>query len=183
MLIDLTVPLTPDLLQNRDPLLAGHVGTHFDSMGRPFPTEYALREGVLFDVRTVSEARDIGLADIGIDAVQAGTFVAFYTGRSDRIPYGSPDYGKEHPQLSPALIDALLEKGVALIAVDCQGIRRGKEHTPADQRCADAGTFVVENLCGLSALLPHKDRFTACTFPLACSGTSGVPCRVMALTE
>lgn len=183
MLIDLSVPLTPELTKQKDPLLAGHVGTHFDTMDKVFPLEYALLRGVMFDVRAVAETRDVDLCDIDLCALQAGMFAAFYTGRSDTAPYGTPDYGKDHPQLSPALIDALLDRGVAVIAVDCQGIRRGKEHTPADQKCADRGTFVVENLCGLGALLPHKDRFTACTFPLSCSGMSGVPCRVMAKTE
>ena len=42
---------------------------------------------------------------------------------------------------------------ISMIGVDFAGIRRGKEHTPKDQYCADRGVFVVENLCGLSRLL------------------------------
>jgi len=78
------------------------------------------------------------------------------------------------------LIDALLDKGVSIIAVDFAGIRRGKEHTPKDQQCADKGAFVIENLCSLKTLLDHRDTFTAHTYPLNYAEVTGIPCRVIA---
>ena len=30
-----------------------------------------------------------------------------------------------------------VEREVSLLGIDCAGIRRGREHTPADQRCAE----------------------------------------------
>ena len=78
------------------------------------------------------------------------------------------------------MIDALLEKGISVIGIDCAGIRRGKEHVPTDQRCADRGVFVVENLCALKTVLDAGVRFTARTYPLRFSGVTGLPCRVVA---
>ena len=107
-------------------------------------------------------------------------FTAFYTGFIEEQGYGGKIYFTEHPQLSHALIDALLEKKISMIGVDFAGIRRGKEHTPKDQYCADRGVFVVENLCGLSRLLVGTREFTACTYPMNYAGMTGLPCRVVA---
>ena len=38
-------------------------------------------------------------------------------------------------------------KKVSIVGVDFAGVRRGKEHTPMDQYCADHGAFIIENLC------------------------------------
>ena len=53
-----------------------------------------------------------------------------YTGFIEEEGYGSRKYFTEHPQLSNALLEALLEKKVSIIGVDFAGVRRGKEHTP-----------------------------------------------------
>ena len=58
-------------------------------------------------------------------------------------------------------------------------MRRGSEHTPKDQYCADRGVFVVENLLGLEKLLGYAD-FTVYTFPMSYADMSGLPCRVIA---
>ena len=79
------------------------------------------------------------------------------------------------------LIDRLLDRGVSIIGIDCAGIRRGAEHTPKDQYCADRNTFVVENLCGLSRLLEGEmaAEATIYTFPVRFKGMTGLPCRVV----
>ena len=83
MLIDLTVEVTPkaaaDAQGNEKKALAGHLGTHFDVMDREFPLEYVKRKGLVFDVSQVS-GRDIESGDIFLDRVEAGMFVAFFTG-------------------------------------------------------------------------------------------------------
>ena len=106
-------------------------------------------------------------------------FIAFYTGFIEKEGYGTPRYFREHPQLSNELIDFLLQKNISIIGVDFAGVRRGAEHVPADQYCADRGVFVVENLCCLDALL-SADAFTVCTYPLNAQGMTGLPCRVIA---
>ena len=160
MMIDLTVEVTPkaaaDAQGNEKKALTGHLGTHFDVMDREFPLEYVIRKGLVFDVSQVS-GRDIESGDIELERVEPGMFVA------------------------DELIDRLLDRGVSIIGIDCAGIRRGAEHTPKDQYCADRNTFVVENLCGLSGILEGEmaAEATIYTFPVRFKGMTGLPCRVV----
>jgi kynurenine formamidase len=179
MLYDLTLRITREMRTtaegNEKKALSGHLGTHFDVMDKDFPLEYTRRKGICFDVRGIEE---IGPEHIQLEAVQPDMFVAFCTGFIEEAEYGTKRYFKEHPQLSFGLIDALIEKGVSIIAVDCSGVRRGSEHTPTDQKCAEAGVFVVENLVNLGAIAGKN--FTAHTYPVNYSEMSGLPCRVVA---
>lgn len=183
MIIDITLPITTEMLEDAqsspDKSLTGHLGTHFDCMNREFPLEYTSRKAVVFDVSGIT-GRDIGTDDIDVSRVRPDTFVAFYTGYIETEPYGTSRYFREHPQLSRELIDALLERHISIIGVDCGGIRRGKEHTPTDQYCADRGVFVVENLYGLRSLTNREDEIQIHTYPLRCTGITGLPCRVLA---
>lgn len=183
MLIDITLKVTPkimnDVNDNVNKSLIGHVGTHFDVMNKEFPLEYTERKGVVFDVSLVT-GRDIEISDIDYNKVSKDMFVAFYTGFSDKESYGSKVYFKEHPQLSKELIDALLDKEISIIGVDFAGIRRGKEHTTADQHCADKDVFIVENLCNLKAVVGLDGDLTICTYPVNYVGLTGLPCRVIA---
>lgn len=183
MLLDITLQITPEMRRSapekEDRTLVGHMGTHFDVMDQEFPLEYTRREGLVFDVSAIRD-RDIEISDIDMTKVYPDQFVAFYTGYIEEEPYGTKTYFSQHPQLSHELIDALLDKGISIIGLDCSGIRRGKEHTPKDQLCADRGVFVVENLRGLQPLVAAGGRFTAHTYPVNYSGMTGLPCRVIA---
>lgn len=183
MLTDITLKLTPYMITNSNSntakSLVGHLGTHFDVMDKEFPLEYTKRNGIVFDVSHVS-GRDIHITDIDLKKVEKDTFVAFYTGYIERERYGTRVYFSEHPQLSHALIDALLEKEISIIGIDFAGIRRGKEHVPKDQLCADKNVFVIENLCNLKELLNKGGSFIAHTYPMSCQGITGLPCRVIA---
>jgi len=156
-------------------------GTHFDVMNQSFPTDWFERSGLALDVSSIRD-RDIAPGDVGLSAIREGMFVAFYSGFIDEIPYGTKAYFTDHPQLSDELIDALLDRKVSIIGIDFAGLRRGAEHTPKDQACADRGVFIVENLCNLKTLLAGRPRrtFTAHTYPLHFTGMSGLPCRVAA---
>ena len=184
-LIDLTLRVdlrTAGLaLANLDKARSGHLGIHFDVMDKEFPPEYMEREAVVFDVSAIGTSREIGTDDIDLAAVPEQGFVAFYTGYIEQVAYGTTEYFKSHPCLSIKLIEALMDKHVAIIAVDFAGVRNGKEHTPTDQLCADRGTFIVENVCNLAAVLSGKKmaRFVAGTYPVNYVGTSGLPCRVV----
>lgn len=179
MLYDLTLRITREMMimaeGNEKKALSGHLGTHFDVMDKEFPLEYTRRHGVCFDVRGLSK---VDVCDVDLNQVEEGVFVAFYSGFLEEAGYGSQRYFKEHPELSHALIEALLEKGVSIIGIDFAGIRRGKEHTPADQKCAERGAFVVENLCNLGKICGKQ--FTAHTYPVNYTEISGLPCRVVA---
>lgn len=183
MLIDITYPITPELAakdpSNTNKALAGHLGTHFDVMDKTFPLEYTQRKGIVFDVSAV-DGRDITADDIDLSRIEKDMFVIFYTGYIEKVPYATGSYFKEHPQLSYALIDALLSKGVSVIGLDFGGVRRAPEHVPTDQRCADHGVFVVENLCNLKTLLEKGCPFSVYTFPMNYTGITGLPCRVIA---
>lgn len=183
MLIDITLRITPkmaaDAQGNEKMALIGHLGTHFDVMNKTFPLEYTKRDGIVFDVSDV-DARDIDITDIALDKAEQEMFVAFYTGFIEKEGYGGKEYFTEHPQLSDALIDALLEKGVSIIGVDFAGVRRGKEHTPKDQYCADHGVFIIENLCNLQAVLDAGGTCRIHTYPMNYAEMTGLPCRVVA---
>lgn len=182
MLIDITLKITPKLAKdaqgNECKALVGHLGTHFDVMNKEFPLEYIRRRGVIFDVSYI-ENRDIGSEDIDIDRIEKNMFVIFFTGYIEKVGYGSKEYFTEHPQLSDELIERLLDKKISMIGVDFAGVRRGKEHTPKDQYCAEHGVFIVENLCNLKELTTYE-AITINTFPMNYADVTGLPCRVIA---
>ena len=173
--------MVSDAQGNEKKALVGHLGTHFDVMDREFPLEYVERKGIVFDVSQISD-RDICETDINPDKVEANMFVAFYSGFIESQGYGGKEYFSAHPQLSTELIHALVNKNISIIGVDFAGVRRGAEHTPMDQYCADRGVFVIENLCNLSDLLAgQKDNvFIANTYPVNYAEMTGLPCRVVA---
>ena len=185
MLIDITLKLTEEIIDKmvihlEGKPFTGHVGTHVDVEGKAFPLEYSKREGILFDVRGITE-RDIEISDIDFDAVGPDMIVLFYSGFIEKEKYGSYVYEKKHPQLSDELIAALLARHVSLIGFDFAGIRRPPEHGRNDILCAENGTFNIENLCGLGQILSRGQKFTGYIMPLSMSENyTGLPCRVFA---
>ena len=184
MLVDLSVKVSKtasgNALDNEKMVSFGHLGTHFDVMNKEFPLEFVKREGLVFNVRDIRE-REVLSGDIDVSLVRENMFVAFYTGFIDDVGYGTKKYFTEHPELSNELIDKLLDKKVSIIGVDFAGVRRGAEHTPKDQYCADRGVFIIENLCNLDKILRGKNHeiFTVNTYPVNFEGMSGLPCRVV----
>lgn len=182
MLTDITLKITPrmvtDAQGNEKKTLVGHIGTHFDVMNKEFPLEYTTRNGIIFDVSHVQD-KDITIKDIDIEKVKKDMFVGFYSGFIDKNEYGSKKYFTTHPQLSNELIDELLSKKVSIIGVDFAGIRRGKEHTPKDQYCADHGVFIIENLCNLNSIANLQSPYIVHTYPMNYVGVTGLPCRVI----
>ena len=158
MLIDLTIPaeqcrsLMEEARKKENAIaVMGHIGTHLDTYEKTsIPLDYFRSNGVVFDVRGKDE---VALADVDLSLVKDDSFVLFYTGRIEECAYGTKEYGKDHPQLSYEVIHALIEKHVRFIGVDCQGIRRHEEHTPADRLCEKNGVYVIENLMNLGKLL------------------------------
>lgn len=183
MLIDITLKITPKMVTdaqgNEKKSLVGHLGTHFDVMNKEFPLEYTKRAGIIFDVSSV-KGRDIDLCDIDLNRIKENSFVAFYTGFPESEGYGSKKYFTEHPQLSDMLIDTLVKRKISIIGIDFAGVRRGKEHSPKDQYCADHNVFVIENLCNLKEILKMNSDFTVHTYPMNYADMTGLPCRVIA---
>lgn len=189
MRIDLTYPLTKEKLADRltnandkdkGLMSLGHIGTHFDAMGKIFPLDYSECRGVIFDVTKLG-GRDIEVSDIDAGEICAGDFVLFRTGTSERYEYGTDDYSTYFPQLSWELINFLLAKKIWIIGVDMRGLRKGSEHPQADKLCSDNETFVVENLINLDKIIATgAEIFTVHTYPLNLVGFDGIPCRVVA---
>jgi kynurenine formamidase len=185
MLIDLSIEVTEfankNVSKNGEMVPFGHLGTHFDVMNKEFPLEYIKRKGIIFDVSKIS-GRDIDLKDIDSSRIEKDMFIGFYSGFIENEGYGTVKYFSEHPQLSNNLIEELLIKKVSIIGVDFAGMRKGKEHTPKDQYCADHDVFVVENLCNLKKVLGEESYrfFDANVYPIKFSGLTGLPCRVVA---
>ncbi len=183
MKIDITLKITPkmatDAQGNEKKALVGHLGTHFDVMNQEFPLDYTERNGIVFDVSGV-QSRDIEMADVDLDQIKKDMFVAFYTGFIEKEGYGSKRYFSEHPQLSNELLEALLQKQISMIGIDFAGVRRGKEHSPMDQHCADRGVFIIENLCNLENVLKNGGIFIAHAYPMNYAEMTGLPCRVVA---
>jgi len=185
MFIDLSVFVSKasrkSALDSEKIVAYGHMGTHFDVMNQSFPLDLLRRDAIVFDVRSFA-SQEIDLAHINLDLIEPHSFVAFCSGYSSICPYGTKDYFANHPQLSHLLIDALLHKEISILGVDFAGVRRGVEHTSTDQRCADQGVFIVENLCNLESVLnglPYA-RCLIYTFPVNFDGMTGLPCRVVA---
>lgn len=188
MLIDLSVKVTKashkDASDHEKMASFGHLGTHFDVMDKEFPLVFTKRKGLVFDVSKIFD-RDIDISDIDISLVNADMLIAFYTGFIEKEKYGTKPYFASHPQLSNELIDRLLDCKVSIIGIDCAGVRRGAEHTPKDQYCADRGVFIIENLCNLDKVLHGKSvmSFIANTYPINFADMTGLPCRVIAEVE
>ncbi len=187
--IDITTSVSAELLERAQKNLKlafnGHVGTHFDVMNKEFPLEYVDLDAIVFEVAEWAGKEEIGEGDLDLSMVKEGMFVAFHTGFIEQEGYATKRYFASHPQLSNDLIRALLNRHVSIIGVDFAGVRRGKEHTPTDQVCADHGTFVVENLCNLSKVLDGKKQVICKigTYPVKFEGQTGLPCRVIARVE
>ncbi|WP_320172371.1 cyclase family protein [Maridesulfovibrio sp.] len=189
---DLSFPLTNELFERMEKLAAkhthiqkidlfGHIGTHLDLMGKPFPEDYFTLSGRVFDVQKIA-GRDIETTDINLDCIAENDFVFLHSGCLSSLSYGSDEYMADPIQLSWDLIDNLISKKVAMIGIDFAGIRQQKEHHKADTICAEAGTFVVENVYSLENLPIESEysTFTVNCYPTRLADATGLPCRVIA---
>lgn len=188
MIVDLTVHVSREQMEQwlgqteQRLIAAGHIGTHLDTYKKtPIPLTYFKSKGVLIDTAAFCEEREITVGDVVNAGIAPNSFVLFRTGRSERFQYGSDAYFENHPQLSGELIDWLCGQGIRFIGIDCSGIRRGEEHTPADKRCEDNGIYVIENLCNLDSIV--SSEFTVYTMWLDDSEMTGLKCRVIAELE
>ena len=135
-------------------ILLGHVGTHIDVYnGSNIPLSYKKVDGVVFDVRGKNI---ITLEDIDTTKIKEKTFVAFYTSRIEKIGYTNKEYFVNHEILDRKLVEYLISKKVAYIAIDAPGIDIGKNHELVDRLCESNGVYVIENVCNLKCLLKRN---------------------------
>jgi arylformamidase len=166
-----------------------HVGTHMDAPA------HMLAEGRTLDSYPISSffgravladfsARRLGrieLADLLPYArqLQGVQFLILKTGWGAR--WGSPDYYKDFPALSPAAADWLVQTGVRGLGTDTISIDLIDDLAfPVHLRIFAAELFAIENLANLD-LLPAE--FDLGCFPLAIRAADGAPARVAAWVE
>jgi kynurenine formamidase len=160
-------------------LATGHVGTHLDTYEKSvIPLDYISCPGILWDVSDIAENREISLSDIVNLHIPENAFLLIRTGRNGREKYGTVDYFMEHPQLSNELIQWLSNQSLRFLGIDCSGIRRGKEHEPADRMLEKNDIFVIENLSGLNQLL-DTDVFQVYTLWFDDPVATGLRCKVV----
>ncbi|HKY65242.1 MAG TPA: cyclase family protein [Acidimicrobiales bacterium] len=110
-----------------------------------------------------------GLTGDGPPAVDALAFAPFdVAGRAVLVEtgharhWGTDAYAHDHPYLTPAAADWLVEHGAALVGIDSlniDGTHTGER--PVHTRLLGAGIPVVEHLTGLDRLPPSGFRFSA----------------------
>lgn len=100
----------------------------------------------------------------------AGRAVLVETGHARR--WGTEAYASDHPYLTPAAADWLVDHGAALVGIDSlniDGTHTGER--PVHTRLLGAGIPVVEHLTGLDRLPPSGFRFSAPPPKVAGMGT------------
>lgn len=185
MLVDLTTKIEGELFQKivdeaeNKHVIMGHIGTHLDTYNKTnIPLEYFKSNGVLIDVSSISEERDVELSDMSDVLIEENDFVIFHTNRIEKEKYGTKEYFYNHPQLSHEVIDYLISCKIRFIGIDCAGIRRKEEHQPADELCEKNGCYVIENMCNLKEL--KNKSFGVYTMWLDDIKATGLKCRVIA---
>lgn len=166
--------------------LVANTGTYLDTPFHRYPAGHDIAD---LDLETVAdlpgvcvatEDRAIGpgaLRDVDVE----GRAVLFATGwdrhwRTDR--YGDP----EHPHLTAAAGETLVERGARLVGIDSVNIDDTSGATrPVHSRLLEAGVPLVEHLTGLGALVDRPFRFFAVPAPVRGLGT--FPVRAFALFE
>jgi len=110
----------------------------------------------------------------------AGRAVLVETGHARH--WGTEAYAHDHPHLTAAAADLLVERGAALVGIDSlniDGTHTGER--PVHTRLLGAGIPVVEHLTGLDRLPPAGFRFSAAPPKVAGLGTFTV--RAFAVIE
>ncbi|OGV27764.1 MAG: hypothetical protein A3F18_00850 [Legionellales bacterium RIFCSPHIGHO2_12_FULL_37_14] len=177
MLIDLTLKINPK--NATTPLAAlGHYGTHIDVMENvSLPIEKFITVGKLIDI-TLIRNRLIQVEDIEHQIpITKNDFVIFRSCWLYDHDYGTKDYFFNHPQLSDAVIDYLLEKKISFIGLDFPGAQLHEKHKDVDLKCASQQVYLIENLNHLELIT--QPSFKAYCFPMHFYGNSGIPIRVI----
>ncbi|ELY32174.1 cyclase family protein [Natrialba magadii ATCC 43099] len=183
-------------------LLAEHNGTHIDAPFHLHPDgstteEIALEEcygsAVWLDVSDAGAKGEIGpellesaAADAGVE-VQPGDSVLLYTGWDSYLPEDEETYLEEHPGLSEAGAEWLLERSVSVVGIDCGNVDvAGDVSFPAHRVLLRDGApeeyvLVVEHLRGVDEIPAHRFTFNAAPLPL--EGATASPIRAFAVVD
>ncbi|ACL70098.1 cyclase family protein [Halothermothrix orenii H 168] len=144
-----------------------HAGTHIDTPMHltdrkifisEIPLEKFAGSGCLLDVR---DEKIIGFKQEYIDVVNENDIVILYTGYSDK--YGTDEYYTNHPVISEALADFLVDKNIKMLGMDMPS----PDNYPFEihKKLFKNNILIIENLTNLSELVKFN-KFNIIAFPL-----------------
>jgi arylformamidase len=153
--------------------LSVHTGTHMDRV----PLERCMGAAALIDLRGIPAGSEIRLDQIESrrEALRHAHLAVLHTGWSKE--WGSQRYFRDHPRLSGAAAQFLVDAGVELTGVDMPSVDQAPY--PAHKVLLSAGVLIVENLTNLEAI--GADLFELIVLPLRLAGRDGSPVRAVAL--
>ena len=144
------------------------------------PLSRLVTEGVVVGV-DVDEARPVDVDDLrGFDALRRGDAALFSFGWA--VHAGTDRYHR-YPWLSTDLADRLVERDVALVAMDTlspdqpRTLRGADDPYPVHRQLLGAGVPVVENLAESEEFV--GERVEVVCLPLKLRGGDGAPARVL----
>lgn len=162
--------------------LAGspHVGTHADAplhVRDGWPASDALPLAPFLGPCTVVDVTErhgaLSLSHLGLDDEAPVDRLLLHTGRS--IAEGA--FPRDWPVLTTSCVDALLRRGLVLLAVDCPSVdARESKGLDVHHRVFAGGAYVVENL-DLSAV--PAGRYDLVALPLRLEGLDAAPLRAV----
>lgn len=158
--------------------MVGNTGTYLDTPFHRFDAGFDLAE---LPLEACADLPGLCVETLGEDVEFAGKAVLFHTGW-DRY-WGTERYGDtDHPYLTEATVERLVEGGAALVGIDSVNIddTRG-DLRPAHTGLLAAGIPVVEHLTGLADLVGAEFRFSA--VPPKVSGFGTFPVRAYAVVD
>jgi len=169
-----------------------HIGTHVDAPRHFFmdgpafheiPLDRLNGQGVVVSVTGKSADQAIEPGDFGAAAtdIRPGDIVALLTGWSE---HSSTHAYHDHPHVSPAAAQWLVERGVKLLACDLPTPDLPIPHRPpgydwpAHHILLSRGILISENVTGLAQLANQRVEFVF--LALNIEDSDGAPARVMA---
>jgi kynurenine formamidase len=212
--VDLSIPVGPETqIYPGDPLPAVRRALTIEQDGaNVLALELGSHTGTHVDAPFHFETDGERLEDVGLDRFVGRAVIADVTGHGDREPIDwdvlsayedrmapgtifvlrtgwSEFYGTEryfdHPFLTAAACERILERGVRTLAIDALNpdetvLDETEERWDVHHLVLGAGGVIAENLTNLSAI-DFEDPLL-CMFPLRLAGDAdGAPCRAIAL--
>jgi kynurenine formamidase len=166
--------------------LGSHSGTHVDAPrhylphGRgidAYPPARFIGPGIVVDARGFGDDQPINAHVLDNLPLRAGSFVVLRTGWEHY--WGQERYFR-HPYLAGDLALALVERGVALLAIDVLNVDSTVSGAAdAHARLLGADVLIVENVRGLDMLTAGQPYIFA-FMPLALGPIDGAPVRALA---
>jgi len=166
--------------------LGTHTGTHIDAPyhfikdGKKindFPIDHFINSGVLVDVSHKAKNSPIEEKDIQPyqSSIQAGDFLIFRTGWDK---FFNTKYYKEHPFISKAVAELIVQWDISLVGVDALNVDPTIEDTfLTHDVLLSHDILIVENLCNLKEINQVRGMYSF--LPLKLMDTDGSPIRAV----